>query len=787
MPFSLSTPFKWLRTATRHGRGLSIGLALFSCVALTVIWSLTTTRITHEKALARQSAIADSKNVAAIITANLEEILSKARIYAKISTSLINGDIHARTYLSPRLFNDAIYLRIAVFNPRAQLLYTSSQQASEPELAQLIQTLPATPDTAQDEMMTIGMPQYENGHSWRIPLVIPLYDHQQILTGYFGAMLDLGYFLKTYKEVSINSHNRIEIFNVAGIQLAELSGSTLSGGADYSGQPYTRFLNSAATEVDISSSPVAGEAPLIGVHRKLVNYPLAVTVSRFPDDVYHNLTQHHRDYILYAGLVSLALLLLTYGLIVILHRRRVLYEQLVYSEREKSELILQLENEKSRVYQLASHDYLTGIPNRMLFHEIATAEIARARRSRNLYALLFMDLDKFKLINDTLGHAVGDALLQEVAKRLRGALREYDLVARMGGDEFVVLLSEMTSEEHIAEVANKLVHVISQPYPGLLGNEALITTPSIGIALYPRDGQTVDGLLTSADIAMYNAKKIQRGTYRFHDVSLNASAIRGVELLSGFKHAMKTDQFCLHYQPKIDLQTMDIVGLEALIRWDHPKHGLIFPNEFIDLAEKHDLIIDLGHWVIHAVCKQQDTWRKQGTPLFPVAINVSAKQLTDSMLLTTVLSALNKYNLPASLLEIEVTESCFIDNLDAAMAVLTQLTEEGLSVSLDDYGTGYAGLSLIKSLPIHALKIDRSFIRDIRNDNSDAMIVASTISLAKNLGLKVIAEGVESKEQLIHLKVIGCDQVQGFYLQRPVSAQEITPRLLQQHNQSYLE
>lgn len=781
MRFSLSPSIQWLRTVTRHGRGISLGLVVFAVFLLAVIWMHTATRIHNENTLARYSAIADSKNIAAILAANLDEVLGKARLYAKISTSIVDGDAQAQAYLAPRFFNDTIYLRIAVFDRHAQLLYSSARQAVEPELAALVHAVRQAPATSGLDQMVIGTPEQNNAYSWRIPLLIPLYDSQQLLSGFFTAILDLGYFLKTYKEVSLNNHSHIEIFNAAGIQLAELEGNMVSGGKDLRGQPYTAFLAQDAFEGEITAPPPGTRETPIGVHRKLAQFPLAVIVSRSPEYVYGKLARPHQVYLVYAALVSLAILILTSWLVVMLHRRRVLYEQLLSSQHEKSDLITQLEKEKNRAYQLASHDYLTGIPNRLLFHEIATAEIARARRSRNLYALMFMDLDKFKLINDTLGHAAGDALLQEVAKRLRSVLREYDLVARMGGDEFVILLSEMTSEEHIAEIAAKLVRVISEPYPGLLGNESLSTTPSIGIALYPRDGQSVDALLTSADIAMYNAKKIQRGSYRFHDVSLNASAARGLDLLSGFKHALKTDQFCLHYQPKIDLQSLQIVGLEALIRWDHPKHGLIYPNEFIELAEKHDLIIDLGNWVIRAVCKQLAAWIKAGVHPVPVAINVSAKQLDDKQLVGTVLAVLRHFDLPPSLLEIEVTESCFINNLAEAMAVLTTLSDEGLSVSLDDYGTGYAGLSLIKSLPIYALKIDRSFIRDIRNDNSDAMIVASTISLARNLGLKVIAEGVESKEQLIHLKVIGCDQVQGFYVQRPVSVEHITALL--QHKQ----
>ncbi len=283
----------------------------------------------------------------------------------------------------------------------------------------------------------------------------------------------------------------------------------------------------------------------------------------------------------------------------------------------------------------------------------------------------------------------------------------------------------------------------------------------------------MEALLTHADFAMYSAKSAGAGTYRFFDTSLNASSAREAELLSRFKRAIRDDEFCLHYQPRVELQEFSVVGLEALIRWQHPEHGLIYPNDFIALAENNDLIVPLGSWVVEAACRQLAAWREQGLPVVPVAINVSPRQLKDGALVETVMTTLAKYQISPDLLEIEVTESCFIEDFDTAIQVLEQLKKNGIRIALDDYGTGFSGLKNLKSLPIYAIKIDRSFIRDIRNDNSDAVIVASTISLAHNLGLQVVAEGVESKEQLVHLKTAGCDQVQGFYFQRPVAASEI--------------
>jgi diguanylate cyclase (GGDEF)-like protein len=753
---------------------MSVGLVLLSACVLVMLWYLTITRIENEKRLAIASSIADSKNVAAIVSANLDEVLGKTLLYSRIGQAMLGGDRSSSSYLNPLFNGDSAYLRVAMFDAGGRLVYSSARQQEEPELAKLINAGYMSSLTAgrNQNPMIINPPNSRDGYSWRVPLLIPLQNGRGELQGFFTAILDLGYFLKTYQEVSVAGASRIEILNAAGLQLAELSGGILSGGSNYAGQAYALFLLAGKGDGLIHALRPGDEVQHVGVQRRLVHYPLAVVVSRDPEQLLGKLRPAHRQYYVQAVAISVAIMLLTAGLINLAHRRRFLYEKLLYSEREKSGLINQLEQEKSRAYQLASHDYLTGIPNRMLFYELASTELSRAKRSRNLYALFFLDLDKFKLINDTQGHAVGDALLQEVARRLRAALREYDLVARLGGDEFVVMVSEIRNEESVAEIADKLVESIRAPYPDLLGCY-VETAPSIGIALYPRDGQSIEELMTNADSAMYTAKTSGSGLYRFYDASLNAIAVRGLELLGRFRQALKDDEFCLHYQPKVELQQFRVTGMEALIRWQHPEHGLIFPGEFIGLAEAHDMVVPLGHWIIEAVCRQLAQWRDKGLPLVPVAINVSAKQLRDESLSEIVRESLRRHRLTPDLLDIEVTESCFIEDVETARRTLEKLRSEGLKIYLDDYGTGYSGLSHIKTLPVYALKIDRSFISDIRNDNSDGMIVASTVTLARNLGLKVVAEGVETKEQLMHLKVMGCDQVQGFYLQRPVPADQL--------------
>jgi EAL domain-containing protein (putative c-di-GMP-specific phosphodiesterase class I) len=337
-------------------------------------------------------------------------------------------------------------------------------------------------------------------------------------------------------------------------------------------------------------------------------------------------------------------------------------------------------------------------------------------------------------------------------------------------------VSELESEESAGIIAGKLLESMSAPYLNLGGHD-VDSSVSIGIALYPGDGQEIDTLLSHADTAMYCAKMSGRGKYCFYEASLNKSSARESELIAGFPRALRDNEFCLHYQIRVGTADLRPVGLEALIRWQHPINGLIYPIEFIGLAEDNDFIIALGNWVIDAACAQVAAWRDLGCTVLPVAVNISAKQLSNDSLVDFMIHSLRRHDVPAELIEIEVTESCLLEQPDIAAQVLEKLHELGIKISLDDYGTGFSGLSHLKRLPITTVKIDRSFIRDIRNDASDAMIVSSTIALSHNLGLKVVAEGVETKEQVVHLKAAGCDELQGYYFHKPAPASEITSAL----------
>lgn len=738
-----------------------LGLAL-----LIALWALHFTRIQNEKALALKAAMESSQNIATIVATNLEEVLGRSALYARIAGGELHASRSESMLLNPQLIADSAYLRAAVFDHGGKLIYSSARQPTEAELQPLLDQVRANGGNGDPSPILVGHPPRSGNGVWRLPILVPLG-----AGGYYGAILDLGYFLTRYREVELGQGGSIELVHANGATLAVLREGILSYDTTLPGAHSTLHGELDIPIVDtFSSGPT--DLGYLSSKRNLAHAPIQVAVTQDSAVVLGKLAAQHRTYLMRSLAFSAMIVLIMFGVLSSLRHQHRLHRTVASSEQEKLKLIDLLEQEKTRALALASHDYLTGIPNRRHFQQMASMELTRARRSRNLYALLFFDLDRFKLVNDNLGHAVGDLLLKSVASRLLGAVRGYDLVARLGGDEFVVLLAEIPSEDFVVQLAGNLVRELSKPYLDLNGHD-VETSPSVGISLYPRDGQSVDELLIHADHAMYNAKASGRGVFRFYDASLNASSARRSELATRFKSAIHDDEFRLHFQPKVDLESFAVVGLEALIRWQHPEHGLIYPGDFIALAEEQNHIIPLGRWVIDAVCRQIALWQAEEVPLVPVAINVSAHQLRDDRLPADVMAALERHGVAPEWIEIEITESSLIEDTQRAQRNLESLAAIGIKIALDDYGTGFSGLSMLKQLPINAVKVDRSFIRDIRNDTNDAVIVASTISLAHNLGLIVIAEGVESKDQLVHLKAAGCDQVQGFFLQRPVSASDI--------------
>jgi diguanylate cyclase (GGDEF)-like protein len=439
---------------------------------------------------------------------------------------------------------------------------------------------------------------------------------------------------------------------------------------------------------------------------------------------------------------------------------------------------------EAQIQHLATHDPLTGLPNRAMFMNLLERAIIAARMKSSQCATLFIDLDRFKVINDSLGHAAGDKLLVEISSRLKAVIGEAGVVARLGGDEFVLILDHFRDTAEVASVARKLLVALAPPVE-IAGHQCR-TTASIGVAVYPADGEDAQTLTKNADIAMYAAKEDGKNAFRFFSTEIKAQSVDRLALEQDLRQALELDQFVLHYQPKILAASGDIVGLEALVRWQHPQLGLVSPQKFIPLAEETGLIISIGRWVLRTACAQAVAWQREGFPDVSMAVNLSPRQFSDEHLLRDIEEALEASGLDPRLLQLEITESTVMHNVDRAIRILDAIQARGIRLAIDDFGTGYSSMSLMKRFPIDTIKIDRSFVRDLDANKEDRAITTAIITLGRALGLTVVAEGVETSTQQAFLTGEMCDQLQGYLFSKPVPADEV-PGILAESSLSLLK
>jgi len=440
------------------------------------------------------------------------------------------------------------------------------------------------------------------------------------------------------------------------------------------------------------------------------------------------------------------------------------------SERKRSE---------ARLQQAVNYDALTGLPNRTLFLDRLAQAVARTFWRKRLVAVLLLNLNRFKLINDTLGHNVGDQLLKAVSERFVTCLRDGDTVARLGGDEFAIILDDIAVAQDVLIIVQKVLETCRKPF--ISEGRELFADPGVGISLYPNDGEDVETLLKNADAAMSRAKELGKG-YQFFSPEMNAKATKRLVLESSLRRALERQEMLLHYQPRVDLSTGRITGMEALVRWQHPDLGLVPPAEFIPLAEESEVIIPLGGWVLRTACMQSKIWKRDGFHLIPVAVNLSPRQLRHQDLVEVVERVMKETNTDPRHLELELTESFLLENIETTMGTLRQLQKMGIQIAIDDFGIGYSSLSYLKRFPINCLKIDRSFVTDIPADPDNAAIVKAIITLAHSLNLKVIAEGVETMKQHEFLRSMGCHEMQGYLFSKPVPADQATRLLAEERH-----
>ena len=437
-------------------------------------------------------------------------------------------------------------------------------------------------------------------------------------------------------------------------------------------------------------------------------------------------------------------------------------------EARTASLAASLTQANQELMQLALHDTLTGLPNRVLLADRIDQAMKKVESQGGCFALMFIDLDGFKPVNDAYGHHLGDLLLREVAQRLRQDLRGMDTLARIGGDEFVLLV-RLSEPDDAMQVASRQVGLMARSFR--VAEHDLQLSASLGIVLYPGNGESQQELLRNADAAMYHAKGLGKNGYSFFDASMNSNALKQLQLLQDLRFALEQQQFQLHYQPKFDASNGQPISAEALLRWQHPQEGLLMPDRFIELAEKTGLIIPIGDWVLDEACRQMSLWFAQGYQHWRIAVNLSALQFCNAGLVASVASALARHGLPANSLTLEITETTAMSDADASMTVLQQLSDMGVDLSIDDFGTGYSSLMYLKRLPANELKIDRGFVRDLEQDSDDAAIVSAIVALGQALGLRIVAEGVETDMQQNFLTRLGCDSLQGYLLGQPQPAQ----------------
>ena len=746
--------------------GLLRLLILMLCAAtLTFLWGLHFS----QKAASRQDALsakaAAHLNLASLVAESLSQLVDRAQAVGRVTQDDLKGLRQDNHSLARLLAEDPVFKRMSLYDRQGRLRSASHGDEATALPADWLQQLrlhvarygfkPFLPRITPDSNPG-AMP------NWRLPFLLPLTDLQsREIDHVLVVQLDIGYLAVLFQHIDLGNSGLMRLLQDNGEERLRIDSRGVVV-ADDSFEPGLQGSDSAS---GLFTQYAAG-TPYQSVYRRDAERGFSVVVSQRHDEILApSALAYTRQFWLNLSMTLMILASLAWTLR-LLRKRQEAFSALEHAQQVNQQLIGRLEDEHRRSSHAAATDHLSGLHNRRQFVEVAGQALTRQRGKRQLMAILFIDMDRFKSINDSLGHKVGDLLLQAVAGRIQRLLEPGDEASRFGGDEFVVLLAGERSEEQINTWVGNLVQKLSATYA--LDGQEVNTSPSVGVSICPRDGQEIDSLIRFADAAMYSAKQAGRAQYRFFDPSLNVTDIQAFTLEQAFGSALAGRQFVLHYQPQIRLDTQRVLGYEALVRWDHPEFGLLYPDRFIDLAERSGFIVELGWEVLRLACEELARWDAQGRES-RLAVNVSALQLRQGDFSSRLLAKLQRHGIAAQRLELEITETTILDPEGTAVEHLQRLRAAGLGISLDDFGRGYAGFAHLQSLPLSKLKIDRALIAPLSNSYDDSPIVSSTIILAKRLGLEVVAEGVETREQVVCLKLAGCDIAQGYHFSRPLS------------------
>jgi diguanylate cyclase (GGDEF)-like protein len=594
--------------------------------------------------------------------------------------------------------------------------------------------------------------------------------------GSFGGVVaiavDASYFTSGYEAAKLGEQGVLGVVGADGVIRVRRTGEEAISGGKIDYATLMRYAEVTDSDPRMEAPSWDGVRRWVSA-RNLYGFPVAVFVGL---SVEEQLRAVHAEILTYVWRAVLGSVLVI-GLTSLLGRQSWLLAQ---SRTRETEARI---SHAERVEYMAYHDALTGLPNRSMFSRLLNQRIAESSGSDTPFAVAFLDLDRFKQINDTLGHEAGDQLLKEVALRLKACVRDLDTVARLGGDEFVVLLSHTGDGSYATTVAQRILALTARPFT-LLGQEFRVTA-SIGISTYPQDGRDEQTLTKNADIAMYQAKAEGKNNFQLYSEKLNANSIERLTFESSLRHALERDEFRLHYQSKRDIETGRVCGMEALLRWQHPDLGLVEPLRFLAIAEETGLTIPIGRWVLQTACAQNVAWQKAGMPPLAVALNLTSRQLFDERLVEDVKAALTASGMEPNLLEFEIGESALIRDIEATARTLTALKSLGVRIAIDDFGTGYTTLSTLRRLPLDTIKIDRAFTRGIVGNPESAKLADAVIAMGRTLGLTVVGQGIETREEAEFLRAHACDEIQGFYFNRPLPADQFRGLLMDQGEPTY--
>jgi diguanylate cyclase (GGDEF)-like protein len=731
-------------------------------LVLGVIWGFTLNLIKIERANAARAATTAALELVntyeAQVVRALREIDQTLKIvkyaYETEGAGAALSDLNARTLLPPELL-----FVVSIVNTDGVVM-ASSRSAEAPSVIE-----PGFQQKLRSDALWIDQPRRgKPSGEWTLKFGRALNAADGSLAGAVVVAVDASYFVSGYDPSILGQKGLLGLLGTDGVFRVRRTGDTVTAGEaiDYA----TAVPGADQYDPRVSLVDNGGD----GIRRytgtqQLYAFPLAVIAGLSEEEQMAAARRDAQVYLWRAGIGSGLFILFTS----ILGRMSWQLSRVRVRENE-AKLTHAL-----RIEYLAYHDGLTALPNRSLFNKLLSQAVSQAQRYHRQLAVAFIDLDRFKQINDTLGHEAGDQLLQEVANRLKACLRESDTVARLGGDEFVVLLTELEEEKYAATVAQKIIAAIASPFV-LLGQEFRVTA-SIGISTYPLDGSDEQTLTKNADIAMYQAKEDGKNNFQFYSAKLNANSLERLTLESSLRHALERREFRLFYQAKRDMANVRITGMEALLRWEHPDLGMVAPMQFIPVAEETGLIVPIGKWVLHTACLQNVAWQKQGLPRLEMAVNLTSRQFGDEHLLRDIASILKSTGMEACLLEVEIHESLLMQDIEKTLRILTDLKAMGVKIAIDDFGTGYSSLATLQRFPLDTIKIDRSYIRDITSRDENSNLAEAIIAMGKSLSLTVVAQGVETREQAEFLREHACDEVQGFYFNRPMSSDRFTELL----------